>query len=120
MATLVLRNKVTGDEYGWFGTPFPTLDDAINLTWDEFEMSSETELYINGEWTGIYVDDLELVTWESDCKRIRDKTGLSQAKFAERYEIPKRTIENWESGVNEPPGYVIKMLERLVEIDTNE
>ena len=28
---------------------------------------------------------------------IRAKTGLSQAKFAERFCIPRRTVENWES-----------------------
>lgn len=51
-------------------------------------------------------------------KEIRKLTGLSQAKFAARYEIPKRTIENWETGKTEPPEYVAKMLRRLVEIDT--
>lgn len=48
-------------------------------------------------------------------RSIRQKTGLSQAAFAERYEIPKRTIENWEAGIREPPIYVLKMLEILVE-----
>lgn len=50
-------------------------------------------------------------------KELRKKTGLSQAKFAERYEIPKRTIENWESGVNQPPVYVLNMLRKIVLLD---
>lgn len=50
-------------------------------------------------------------------KKLRERTGFSQANFAERYGIPKRTIENWESGVNAPPPYVLKMLEKMVEQD---
>lgn len=50
-------------------------------------------------------------------KEIRSLTGLSQAKFASRFEIPKRTIESWEAGERTPPEYVTKMLERIVEID---
>ena len=52
-------------------------------------------------------------------KAIRKRTGLTQAAFGERYGIPKRTVENWEGGKNDPPTYVVKMLERLVEIDAD-
>lgn len=51
------------------------------------------------------------------AKAIRQKTGLSQQKFGDRYGIPKRTVQNWENGVNEPPEYVLSLLERLVDID---
>ena len=50
-------------------------------------------------------------------KEIRKMTGLSQAKFAARYEIPKRTIENWQTGKTEPPEYVYKLLLRVVVED---
>lgn len=56
-------------------------------------------------------------------KEIRKLTNLTQADFAKKYEIPKRTLENWEtsSGNNKRqcPPYVAKMLERLVRIDFN-
>lgn len=48
---------------------------------------------------------------------IRKKTGLSQAKFAAQYGIPRRTVEDWERGVRVPPEYVVAWLERLVNID---
>ena len=51
------------------------------------------------------------------AKAIRQKTGLSQQRFGDRYGIPKRTVQNWENGVNEPPEYVLSLLERLVDID---
>ena len=39
-------------------------------------------------------------------------SGLSQAAFAERYCIPKRTVENWCSGANECPLYTRLLLQR--------
>ena len=50
-------------------------------------------------------------------KELRELLGESQAKFAERYGIPKRTIENWESGIRKPPEYVLTLLERAVKED---
>lgn len=48
-------------------------------------------------------------------KEMRAATGLSQVKFAEHLGIPRRTIENWESGVNACPSYVKDLIQfRLV------
>ena len=50
-------------------------------------------------------------------KEIRKRTGLSQARFGEKYNIPKRTIEDWESEKRTPPKYVAALLERAVKED---
>ncbi len=50
-------------------------------------------------------------------KELRELLGVSQAEFSRRYGIPKRTIENWESGINKPPEYVLSLLERIVKED---
>ena len=50
-------------------------------------------------------------------KEIRKSTGLSQKAFCEMYEIPRRTLEDWEAGRREPPAYVLKMLSRIVTED---
>lgn len=55
--------------------------------------------------------------WDAAHLTIRDiraKTGLSQAAFGERYCIPRRTIENWESGTRSCPPYVRLLLARAV------
>lgn len=52
-----------------------------------------------------------------DCKEIRKLTGLSQQKFGERYRIPTSTIQKWERGANEPPEYLLLLLERAVKED---
>lgn len=48
-------------------------------------------------------------------RAIRAGTGLSQAAFSRVYEIPRRTVENWENGVNVPPPYLIRLLELAVK-----
>lgn len=53
-------------------------------------------------------------------REIRSITGLSQAKFAEKYEIPKRTLEKWEQREHKAPPYIIKLLERVVKEDYKE
>ena len=50
-----------------------------------------------------------------NIKEIRAMTGLSQAKFAERYGIPKRTLEDWEAGRRKPAEYFLRLLEKDVK-----
>lgn len=50
-------------------------------------------------------------------EEIRSMTGLSQGKFANRYGIPVRTLQNWEIGERKPPDYVLRLLLRCVEED---
>ena len=47
-------------------------------------------------------------------KEMRMKLDMTQETFSQRYNIPKRTIENWESGKRTPPAYVLEMLENAV------
>lgn len=52
-----------------------------------------------------------------EIKELRMLFGLSQQAFSDKYNIPKRSIENWESGKRTPPEYVISLLERAVKED---
>lgn len=45
----------------------------------------------------------------------RKSAGMSQAKMAEIFEIPQRTIENWEAGVNQPPEWEEKLIVEKLE-----
>lgn len=57
-------------------------------------------------------------------KEMRKLLGLSQADFAHKYNIPKRTIECWETSSptahRECPEYVKQLLERCVLMDYSE
>lgn len=44
-------------------------------------------------------------------KELRKASGMTQKAFADYFNIPKRTIENWEQGVNEVPKYLIELIE---------
>lgn len=50
-------------------------------------------------------------------KEIRQSTGLSQAKFCEALNIPKRTLQDWEQGLRNCPEYVAQLIAYRVEND---
>lgn len=50
-------------------------------------------------------------------KEIRQSTGLSQAKFCEVLNIPKRTVQDWEQGLRKCPEYVAELIAYRVEND---
>lgn len=52
-----------------------------------------------------------------NIKEIRAITGLTQSKFAEKYGLNKRTLQNWEGGANRPPQGFEKLLLRAVMED---
>ncbi len=52
-----------------------------------------------------------------EVKKIREMTGMSQARFAEKYGIPKRTVEAWEMGERTAPEYVMEMLTKVVKME---
>lgn len=41
---------------------------------------------------------------------VRILSGMTQARFAQEYNIPLRTIENWDAGTRTPPSYVLELL----------
>lgn len=49
----------------------------------------------------------------------RKKAGLSRAAMSRQFEIPVRTIENWEAGINQPPAWAEKLIiEKLESMKT--
>lgn len=51
---------------------------------------------------------------------IRELTGLDLAKFSRRYNIPYRTLQNWEKGVRKAPQYVVELLEYRIKHEGSE
>ena len=52
-----------------------------------------------------------------NIREMRKELGETQCGFATRYNIPFRTIQNWESGTRKPPEYIIDLLEHQVKED---
>ena len=50
-------------------------------------------------------------------REMRTELGDTQSEFADRYRIPFRTIQNWETGARKPPEYIVSLQERQVKED---
>ena len=52
-----------------------------------------------------------------NIREMRTLLGDTQSEFAARYNIPFRTVQNWESGVRTPPEYMVSLLEDRIRSD---
>lgn len=110
-----------------------SLLDAVKRMYDEQILIMErkakkegitigTHSYYTKLYFGLYVDPEDLPKaeaclhgmqfdlWIPNVRTLRNITGLTQAEFGNRYMIPTRSIQNWESGDREPPKYVRYLL----------
>ena len=44
-------------------------------------------------------------------KELRERSGMTRGQFAEYFDIPYRTVQNWELGLRECPEYLLKLME---------
>jgi len=56
-----------------------------------------------------------------DCqekiKELRKLTGMNRTEFCEHFEIPYRTVSDWESGNRHAPEYVLRLLEYYIRME---
>lgn len=50
-------------------------------------------------------------------KEMRRQTGLSQAAFANKFNIPVKTLQNWEIGRAQPAPYIPEMIETILTFE---
>ena len=43
-------------------------------------------------------------------RALRAETGLNRKQFAEHFQIPLRTVEEWEAGRRKPPEYIPRLI----------
>ncbi|MDP5115820.1 MAG: helix-turn-helix domain-containing protein [Burkholderiaceae bacterium] len=48
-------------------------------------------------------------------RQAREKTGLTQAAFAQRIDTPVATLRDWEQGRFTPPGGVLCLLRLIIK-----
>jgi DNA-binding transcriptional regulator YiaG len=77
-------------------------DEVMNTLGDDLvEAMGEMVAHLRGESTGMLVHHVT-VTPEVDVRAIREKTGLSRVKFAERFALDPRALQDWEQGRRRP------------------
>ena len=52
-----------------------------------------------------------------NIRELRNQLGDTQSEFAARYNIPFRTVQNWETGLRTPPAYITELLEKRILSD---
>lgn len=50
-----------------------------------------------------------------DIKDLRFDSGMSQKEFAEYFDIPIDSIQNWETHRRQPPKYVPNLIKRILD-----
>ena len=55
-----------------------------------------------------------------NIKELRETTGMTQKEFAEYFNIPVRTIQDWEGERRTPPQYVVELIEYKLEKENNK
>lgn len=53
-------------------------------------------------------------------KDLRQQSGMTQKQFAYYFGIPKRTVENWEAGVNQCPQYLLDLMQYKLEKENTQ
>lgn len=48
---------------------------------------------------------------DTEIKKLRTASGMTQQAFSEYFGIPKRTLEDWEGERRTPPEYLVKLVE---------
>lgn len=50
-------------------------------------------------------------------KELRESTGMNRKEFCKYFEIPYRTVTEWERGTRKMPDYVLRLLAYKVKMD---
>ena len=59
-------------------------------------------------------------TFQSSMKELRESTGLNRREFCEKFEIPYRTMTEWELGHRTAPPYVLRLLAYYIEMNQKQ
>lgn len=48
---------------------------------------------------------------------MREDMGMNRREFCDYFEIPYRTVQDWESGKREMPDYVLRLMKYRAEVE---
>lgn len=55
-------------------------------------------------------------SFQNSIKELRESTGLNRKEFCEQFDIPYRTVTEWELGNRNAPPYVLRFLEYYIKM----
>lgn len=54
---------------------------------------------------------------KDEVKALRESTGMNRKEFCEYFDIPYRTVTEWERGTRKMPDYVLRLLMYRVKME---
>lgn len=63
----------------------------------------------------VNITEMDIKQMSIIIKELRDRTNLSQNRFAEKFGIPVSTLRKWEQGETTPAPYIVNMLARQIK-----
>ncbi len=73
-----------------------------------------------------FAREVHSVDTAEEIKNLRDEMGMNRKEFCEYFEIPYRTVTDWEAGKRNMPEYVYRLMrykagiEELINKQNNE
>ena len=52
-----------------------------------------------------------------EIKRLRESTGMNRKEFCECFDIPYRTVTEWERGTRNAPDYLLRLLAYSIKME---
>lgn len=54
---------------------------------------------------------------QKEIIELRKAVGMNRKEFSEYYEIPYRTVQDWEAGKRTMPDYLLRLMKYKAEIE---
>lgn len=71
--------------------------------------------------TYILTNKEDVEKWQMDkakkIKELRESTGMNRKEFCEYFDIPYRTVSEWERDGRHAPDYLIRLLEYYIRME---
>lgn len=55
-----------------------------------------------------------------EFKDVLELSGLNMSQFAQKYNIPYKTVTKWGAGERKPPEYVLELLKFRIETEAQQ
>ena len=63
------------------------------------------------------MDEKKLTDCQIEIKKLREQTGMKRKEFCEYFDIPYRTVTEWERGNRNAPDYVLRLLAYYIRME---
>lgn len=59
----------------------------------------------------------DLMSRGKEVKELREKMGMNRREFSDYYDIPYRTVQDWEAEKRELPEYLLRLMKYRAEVE---